>query len=374
MNKKGTLLTLCVLLLLLTGCKEKFSFLPYARELENMALMQTMGVDTGEGEDVTVTVSTGAQNQGGDQSSSQPIVLQKKGGSISGACLAMQGEGNAYLFYGHVGQLLLGEPLARRGVEEALDYVFRDVEMRLETELYLINKNTAGRAISAAAEKKSAADRLEAMGVDPGLLSYSMPRTVKEVLVEFADNGCSFAPAVRLEGEQEIMTAVGYGLMKEGKLVGWAEGESARGVNLLCGKVEADILEVELPGRGRVALRVVGAKTRVKPVFEGDKLSGLTVYCSVEANLAQGSGDAANREPQLRDQLEQELSGRTEQRIRAALALCQKLDGDFFHLENKAGRAAPWHWADIREQWEISSLPIQIEVQGTVRRGYDARE
>lgn len=93
MNKKGMLLTLCVLLLLLTGCKEKFSFLPYARELENMALMQTMGVDTGEGEDVTVTVSTGAQNQGGDQSSSQPIVLQKRAGASAERALLCRAKG-----------------------------------------------------------------------------------------------------------------------------------------------------------------------------------------------------------------------------------------------------------------------------------------
>ena len=37
----------------------------------------------------------------------------------------MQGEGSSYLYFGHVGQLLLGEELARQGVEPALDYILR---------------------------------------------------------------------------------------------------------------------------------------------------------------------------------------------------------------------------------------------------------
>lgn len=49
----------------------------------------------------------------------------------------MQGEGSSYLYFGHVGQLLLGRGAARQGVEPALDYILRDVETRLDTALYL---------------------------------------------------------------------------------------------------------------------------------------------------------------------------------------------------------------------------------------------
>lgn len=70
----------------------------------------------------------------------------------------MQGEGSSYLYFGHVGQLLLGEELARQGVEPALDYILRDVETRLDTALYLVRGGTAGKAITAAGEDGSAAD------------------------------------------------------------------------------------------------------------------------------------------------------------------------------------------------------------------------
>ena len=99
------------------------------------------------------------------------------------AVLGMQGEGSSYLYFGHVGQLLLGEELARQGVEPALDYILRDVETRLDTALYLVRGGTAGKAITAAGEDGSAADRLEALAEDAGLLAGSMPRTVKDAQI-----------------------------------------------------------------------------------------------------------------------------------------------------------------------------------------------
>ena len=145
--------------LTLTGCRRGPGLLPYAREIEDMELMQTLGVDrAGEGQ-VEVTASSGS----GDPAEGAATVVSGQAGTISAAVLGMQGEGSSYLYFGHVGQLLLGEGLARQGVEPALDYILRDVETRLDTALYLVRGGTAGKAITAAGEDGSAADRLEAL-------------------------------------------------------------------------------------------------------------------------------------------------------------------------------------------------------------------
>lgn len=373
MKKCWKLVPVCILLAGLAGCRGELGALPYARELEDMALMRTMGVDAGAAGGVTVTVSTGSEDRGGSESGSSPTILRKDSGTISGACLAMQGEGAAYIFYGHVGQLLLGEALARTGIAEALDYVFRDVEMRLDTELYLVREATAEAAIRAAAETSSAADRLEAMEADAGLLSDSMARTVKEVMGELEENGCSFAPALAVSEEDGGLAAAGYGLIRGDRVAGWAAGEAARGVNLLEGRVDADILELQVPGGGRAAVRIVGAGTRVEPVFDGDRLTGLRVCCGTDANLAEGSPSVDLNDAALRAWMEDALARRTEERLRAALELCRQLDGDFFQLQNRAGQSAPWRWRELREQWDLASLDIDVKAEGHILRGYDVR-
>ena len=201
-------------LLLLSSCAAPSltGLLPYAREIEDMELVRTLGVDAVE-EGVTVTAAGGADGETGTASAGA--------GTVSAAVLAMQVQGESYLYFGHVGQLLLGEDLARRGVEEALDYTLRDVEMRLETALYLVRDGTAAEALEGA--EGSAPDRLEALADGTGLSADTMTRSVKDVLADLADRGASFVPALAADG---ALTAAGYGILKDGALAAWAEGEA----------------------------------------------------------------------------------------------------------------------------------------------------
>lgn len=97
-------------MLLLSGCSA--TLLPYAREMGDMALLRTMGVDAGEGDyQVEVTVSTGKRAYGLQGESQPSLVLSAQRESLSAACLAMQGLSDSYVFYGYVDQLLLGEGL-----------------------------------------------------------------------------------------------------------------------------------------------------------------------------------------------------------------------------------------------------------------------
>lgn len=373
MKRRCAALALAALMLPLSGCKETFDFLPYGRELDDMALMRTMGVDAAR-TGVEVTVSSGAQDQGGGQGAGKPTVLRETAQSISAACLSMQAQGASYVFYGHVGQFLLGEDLAREGVGPALDYVLRDIEMRLETNLYLIREGRAGEAIEAAAQVDSATDQLESLEADAGLLADSMFRTVEDVMEDLAENGDSFAPALTLDEETGQLEPAGYGLLRQGALTGWAQGETARGVNLLMGWVDADVLEVEADGVGRAALRLVGAETKVRPVLTGDTVTGLEIQCKVDANLAEGADGAHLEDPVLLQALEDALAERSRDRLEVILDLCQTLDGDFFQLKNRAGLSAPWHWAAIQAAPALSELELSVAVEAQILRGYNVRD
>ncbi len=350
--------------LLLSGC-DGLDVLPYARELEGMALMRTLGVDAAE-DGTAVTASTGVQNQ--EKGDAPAVLAERTAGSISAAVLGMQAEGASYVYFGHVGQLLLGEELARKSAAEALEYVLRDVEMRLDTHLYIVSGGRAGDVIRLAAEEGSASSRLEAMAEDPGLASRSMTRTVGEVLSGLEGRGASFAPALTWE---EGLQPDGYAILKDGALAGWARGEAAYGVNLLLGQMDADVVEVSLEDGEKAALRVVGAASRIKPVFRGGELTGLEVLCRVDANLAEGRVNL--RDPELRTALEQALIQTEAGRIREALILGQALNADFLDLQSAAGMSAPWHWARLQDQWDKwPELDLSVEVQAGLERSYDA--
>ena len=350
------------LLLPLAGCRRDVAALPRGREIEDMELMQTLGVDAAEAGQVAVTASSGA----GDGPDSGATVVNGSAATLSAAVLGLQSEGASYLYFGHVGQLLAGEELARQGVTPSLDYVLRDVEMRLEIALYLVRDGTAGQAMKAAAQDGSATDRLEALAEDVGLTADTMTRSVKEVLSDLEDRGASFAPALAADGS---LTAAGYGILKDGSLAAWADREAALGINLILSRVDADVVELTPEGESPAALRVVGARSVVRPVFTGDKLTGLRVECRVEANLAEG---APAEDDGRRQALCDALAEVERERIQTALDLAGEVNADYLGLCRAAALLAPWHKADLLNGVEMRDLTLTAQVEAVVQRSYHA--
>ena len=184
--------------LLLSGCGK--AALPYAREMGDMALLRTMGVDAGEeAGQVRVTVSTGKRAAGLQGESQPPLILSAGGESLSAACLSMQGLSDSYVFYGYVDQLLLGEEAALEGVEPVLDYFSRDVELGLGAQVWLVRGGTAQAAIEAGGET-GVDSRLSTLQTDSEMGAAGITRTAGEVFSSLLEQGCAYLPALRAAG------------------------------------------------------------------------------------------------------------------------------------------------------------------------------
>ena len=207
MKKRLAPAALAVAAALLAGCGT--TALPYAREMGDMALLRTMGVDAGEKEgDLRVTVSTGKRAAGLQGEGQPPLILSAEGGSLSSACLAMQGLSDSYVFYGYVDQLLLGEELALEGVQTVLDYFAQDVELGLGTQLWLIRGDTAQGAVQAG-EKTGVDSRLSTLQTDSEMGAAGVTRTVGETSASLLEWGSAYLPALRaVEQEREGETAL----------------------------------------------------------------------------------------------------------------------------------------------------------------------
>lgn len=187
--------------LTLTGCRRGPGLLPYAREIEDMELMQTLGVDAaGEGQ-VEVTASSGS----GDPAEGAATVVSGPGRHHQRRRAGDAGGGLLLPLLRPRGPAPAGRGAGQAGGGARLDYILRDVETRLDTALYLVRGGTAGKAITAAGEDGSAADPgWEALAEDAGLLAGSMPRTVKDALSDLYAQGATFLPAVEAD---EALTA-----------------------------------------------------------------------------------------------------------------------------------------------------------------------
>ena len=128
----------------LTGCAP-LDALPYAYEIEDTVLLRTLGVDmaTQRLDGVAVTASSGERPAVGDSPGQAGVVLSAQADTVSAARTMMQSYGKDELFFGDVEQVVVGEGLAQRGLDDLLALMARDPELRLEAELWVVK---GGRA------------------------------------------------------------------------------------------------------------------------------------------------------------------------------------------------------------------------------------
>ena len=347
------LLTVC---LLLSSC----SGLPVAREMGDMALLRTIGVDAAS-TGVTVTGSTGPRAKGLQSEGEPALTLTAERESLSGACLAMQGQSDSYVFFGYVDQLLIGEDLGRTGIRPVLDYFARDSELGLGAQLWLVRGTTAREAVVSGGEE-GVDSRLETLQHDSEMGIAAISRTAGEVYADLLEWGSAFVPALSpAEEGGAILTERGYGVLKGDTLTGFLEGEEARGLELLAGGPANHILAVELPG-SKVSAQITSAHTWSELEFRGNIPSALRLTCVVKARLAEYREPLHDREL---ERLQEELETREQRRLEAALEQMRALRCDCTGLGAKAAMGCPANWQAIQRDWPewFARLPVEITVQ-----------
>lgn len=354
--------------------------LPYAYEIEDTVLLRTLGVDVGTQslDGVGVTASSGERPAVGDSPGQAGVVLSAQADTVSAARTMMQSYGKDELFFGDVEQVVVGEGLAQRGLDDLLALMARDPELRLEARLWVVRGGSASDVLFGGKESGGVDDRLDAMESNADQGAATLPRTAREALVDLARSGTTFLPALAqgpsrpgdgAEGDTTVSTA-GYALFRDGALCGWAAGEEAHGIHLLLGRADGGLLECAAPDGARVALLLTGVRTGYTPIFRGGALAGLEVKCKVEARLAEvRGGDALSREELA--WLEAETARLCRTRMETALSHSRALEADYLNLRQRAALSAPWRKDELEQDWEedFPGLTFTVNVQVKVAGG-----
>lgn len=339
--------------LLLTGC----SGLPTAREMGDMALLRAMGVDAAP-IGVAVTGSTGPRARGVQSEEEPALTLSADRDSLSGACLAMQGQSDSYVFFGYVDQLLVGEELAEQNVQPVLDYFARDQELGLGAQFWLVRGDTARNAVFSGGDE-GIDRRLETLQTDSEMGITHLTRTTRELYTDLLEQNASFAPALSLADGP--LTENGYGIFRNFTLTGFLNGEAARGLELLRGGPSTHILEAELPDN-KVSVKVTSVCTQSDLQFQEDYPTSLELTCKIEAQLSEYQQPLNFQELEI---LRSEVEIQERVRLEAALDQLQAWGADCTGLGAKAAMTHPAQWQKIQSTWPdyFSQLPVKIKVQ-----------
>lgn len=227
MRRKHLLLLLILpVLLCSSGCGSSSSVWANYRQLEQLQLIQTIGIDR-DGAGVCLSISTGKPMEG-----QAPMRMSQAAPSLQIAMNQLQDyTANASLFYAHTRYVVIGQRAAERGIAPYLDFVERDVAMRLSAPLFIVYDATAQQAIlNTGGEKTDITENLSALEQDVSRQGNGHAFTCGEIAQGLASAGSALAcavvcvPSEEQNAGDETILPYGYGILKDGKLAGFLLG------------------------------------------------------------------------------------------------------------------------------------------------------
>ena len=371
--KKSLAAAAAVLAALMLGGCENGSLYSDMREIDQLELIQTIGLDAEKNGYITATAASGLNLGSGSHT-----VLENTSRTVARALREMQNyTSKKYIFYSHTKYLLIGEDAAREGLGRYLDYVERAVDVRLNTGLIIVRGGTANELIKqTSSDDESTGELLESLDKDTRLMSESSVSTCGEVAERLAETGSALAAAVILEQDEEgeyRISSAGYAIIKEGALAGYIDTNLSRAVNLLTNAVEGDVTEVPDGNGGYAALRITGGDSSFNAEFSDGRPASIRIDAKINANIEELSGRLDIYDGSVTDCLAAELARLEAERIRGVLEISRELECDFLDIGGRIRTKHPIAYDSIAEDWAgcLAQSEISVSVDARIERTYD---
>lgn len=362
----------------MTGCGG--SIYAQYRELEQMRIIQAMGMDYDE-----AGIRLSLASSGGKNTQDMPAVLTASGNSISTALQRIRNYScEEDLFCAHVGHILIGHEAAQKGIESILSYICHSSEIRVDLPVYVLTNAEAADVMDGVGNsKKGISEVLQSVQSSLSDRGESHVFTAAEIIRNIERNGsaliCALEYAAASETDTENTAAVyGYGVVKNYSLVQLIDRENAVGANFLMNKVGiSDILVKDLNGN-TVTLEIDSGSSKLKPLWSDDgQLTGLDIQARVSAAVLEISGQGGDLDsPRYEDQLIAELESAVSKRISSVLQLSKRLSADFMNLGSQVEFSDSTKYRQTVSDFAylLPSLEMSISVQGQLSHTYDIKD
>ncbi|GIP22846.1 Ger(x)C family spore germination protein [Paenibacillus sp. J22TS3] len=384
-----------VMMGLLSGCWNRI-------ELNQLGIVNAVGVDYGEdGWNITyqiVVPSAMTSGTGGPSgSTNQPAVhvfsVQAK--TIHQAWNLSSLENPRRIFVAHNKVVVIGKEAAEHGINNLLDYYFRNPEPR-ETVLMLLYEGQASEIVKQLnpPEKLPGTSLSDIVDEEKRLLAYFPSTNVLEFALRVnSDSKGAWMPIIKLSGdrsehsgaEQQSLEVYkvtsppiklvlsGLGIFQGDKFAGYFNHEEGLGLSWMTGQIRKT--EIPFPcspsseNSNKATFLVNSSKTKAVPVKEGEHYV-MRLKVNIRGNLVESGCPLDLTHPEVIKQLETQLDKEIEKTIFKAWSGIQRLKVDAAGFADKVHRKFPSDWRGLKDRWpeELNRMKLDVQVQAKIRR------
>lgn len=355
------------------------------KDLTDISFAIAVGLDKTEDDKIELTVqlvkSSAMQRSSGGVTEKAYWVLSSTGETVFEALRNQLTTVDRKIYVNHIQLIVIGENLAKKGIQDALDFFERDQELNLQADVIITKGITAKEVLQAESELES----LPAMHLVDIIKNHVALAKMKEIIVfdlfrEMGSQGrelvvSGVSPKTPETKEKLLIKDLkieGASVFKGDKLVGWLNARETRGFLFVINKVQSTIINIQNPldKDKKVAIEVTQSNTKMDVEIKDGQIM-LIVEVNEEGNIGdqQNGGDLTTEEMLIK--LEEETEKVIEEEIWDVIKLAQKeYEADIFGFGEIVYRKYLDYWKQVKDHWnkEFSQASAEIKVKSHIRR------
>ncbi|MGQ8873528.1 Ger(x)C family spore germination protein [Paenibacillus amylolyticus] len=387
MGRRAKLLAFPFLsLLLLTGCWNY-------KELNNLALPLAIGIDKAHDQDTyrySFQIVNAREIAGGKTGQVVPVVVySSEGHTLLEAARKVSKKVPRRLNVQHVRDLIIGEEMAKEGIESIFDFMERDAEPRLRTRVF-IAKNTDANSIlktltpiesipaNAILGKLKTSERVLAesyeSGIDDvirGLLIKGGGPVISGLEITGPQNSGHNKSTLERTDIPVQLVINGMALFKEGRLLGWINHQDARGISWINKKIHNTIVSLDCEEKkDAIAIEVFKSKIRTKATFRGGQP---VIHIRIRNVSTVGEVTCPSIDPSKSEEirkLELQVNAKIKEEVVGAIQTVQAMKTDVLGFGDAINRANPKAWKRLEDKWNtlFSTCEFEVHVESKIQR------
>ncbi|KGR87327.1 spore gernimation protein [Lysinibacillus boronitolerans JCM 21713 = 10a = NBRC 103108] len=378
MKHKVSFILLLLVLLLLGGCWNK-------RELNELAIVTAVGVDkSDELFEISVQIVNPSQVASKKASSNQVPVYtyHAKGKSLFEAIRKLTSLTPRKPYYAHAQIIIIGEEMAKEGMNSVLDLFQRDPEGRSDFNIIVSHDSTAQEILSVLTplEDVPASKMFKSLRVSEAVWGATESVILDDLIQSLGSiDHSAVLPSIHIHGDagagdfssniEKIDSPAqlkygGLAIFKNYKLIGYLSEQESRDYSFLNNHIKSTFEIIACPEQGKISTEIINSSTKVTGHFQND-LPSISIKLDIEQNVAEISCPLDLTKSKTIDALNKVTSKQIKERLERTLQTIQQTyQVDLLKFSEVLHREDYQAWNRIKKNWLTlyPELAVQIEV------------
>ncbi|WP_342532521.1 Ger(x)C family spore germination protein [Lysinibacillus sp. FSL K6-0057] len=370
---------LLVVIFLLGGCWNK-------RELNELAIVTAVGIDkSDELVEISVQIVNPSQVTSNKASSIQVPVFtyHAKGKTLFDAIRKLTTLTPRKPYYAHAQIIIVGEEMAKEGMNSILDLFQRDPEGRSEFNIIVSHEATALEILSILTplEDIPASKMFKSLKVSEAVWGTTESVILDDLVQSLGSiDNSAVLPSIQIYGDADAgayssniekiespaqLKYGGLAIFKNYKLIGYLSEQESRDYNFLNNNIKSTFEIIACPEQGKISTEIINSSTKVTGHFKNG-IPSISIKLDIEQNVAELSCPLDLTKSKTIDALNKETSRQIKERLEHTLQTIQQTyQADLLKFSDVLHREDYQAWNRIKKSWLTlyPDLAVQIEVK-----------